>query len=338
LTPELAFYTQLFVILIADMIIGDPRRLPHPIRFIGALCTRFESVTRSELEFLPVRIQGVLTFLLVLGGAMLSLWICLRILGALSVVAATAGACIICYFCTAAGDLVKHSNTVRDYLDRGKPAQARNAVALMVGRDTEGLDESEISRACIESVAENMVDGITAPLFWALAASLLAPVSGCDYIVCAAFGFLGYKAVNTMDSMFGYKNERYIDFGRCAARVDDFCNFLPARISGFCLILAALVPGYDACMASRVFLRDRLKSGSPNSAHSEAAAAGALGVRLGGTSSYFGLTTEKPYLGDGLRVPAPNDITRTNRLVLISALAFYGAGFALHRLLVSGMI
>ena len=201
---------------------------------------------------------------------------------------------------------------------------------MMVGRDTGDLDEAEVSRACIESVSENLVDGITAPLFWALIASLAAPRLGLPAVICAAFGYGAYKAVNTMDSMYGYRNERYIEFGSCAARIDDGFNFLPARLSGVCVIAAALLPGYDARRAARVFRTDRLKSSSPNSAHTEAAVAGALGVRLGGPSSYFGKTTAKPYLGDGLRVAERADIPRTNRLVVASAALFYLLCFAVH--------
>lgn len=277
--------------------------------------------------------QGVCTFVLVIGTALASVWVLLRLLEAVSVYAGIIGAGIICYFCIAAGDLVRHSAKVQRSLEQGRLDDARKAVAMMVGRDTDGLDESEVSRACIESVAENLVDGITAPLFWSLAAALLAPLLGINYIICAAYGFIAYKAVNTMDSMFGYKNQSYIDFGTCAARVDDFCNFIPARLSGLCVIVAALAPGYDICQAKQVFLKDRLKSSSPNSAHTEAAAAGALGVRLGGTSSYFGEISVKPYLGDGLRGPEAEDIKRANLLILIATALFFLTGFTLHWLI-----
>ena len=320
------------------MLWGDPRLVPHPVRFIGFLCIRFESLTRAKFTLFSSRLQGIFTFLLVISVSVLSLWVFLRLCGAISVHARVAGACIICYFCTAAGDLVKHSTSVRKHLERGDIIKARQAVAMMVGRDTDELDAGDISRACIESVSENLVDGITAPVFWALICALTAPVSGVDPIVCAAFGFFAYKAVNTMDSMFGYKNKRYIDFGRCAAKVDDFCNFLPARMSGLCVIAAALFPGYNALRARQAFLEDRLKSSSPNAAHTEAAVAGALGIRLGGQSSYFGEPVVKPYLGDELHAAGPVDIKRVNRLVLISAVLFYLAGFVIHWILVTVFI
>lgn len=320
------------------MVCGDPRILPHPIRFIGFLCTRFELLTRARFDFFSPRLQGVSTFIFVMGTSLLTLWIFIRFLGSISIHAGVAGACMICYFCIAAGDLVKHSTKVWKSLEQGKVSQARKAVGMMVGRDTDNLDEEGISRACIESVSENLVDGITAPLFWALASALFAPLVGVDPIICAAFGFIAYKAVNTMDSMFGYKNERYLEFGSCAAVVDDICNFIPARISGICVMAAALFPGYDARQAKRVFFKDRLKSSSPNSAHTEAAVAGALGIRLGGESSYFGEHTFKPYLGDGLRPSKVRDIKRTNRLVLMSAVLFYLAGFVFHWIIATAFI
>ena len=158
--------------------------------------------------------------------------------------AALLGAFLVCFFCIAAGDLVAHSNKVYNYLNLGDVTGARQAVSLMVGRDTALLDDSEgIARACVESVCENMVDGITAPLFWAFIFSFAGFVLPFNPIICAAFGCMAYKAVNTMDSMYGYKNERYLEFGWFAARVDDISNIIPARISGLCLITAALFPG-----------------------------------------------------------------------------------------------
>ncbi len=153
-----------------------------------------------------------------------------------------------------------------------------------------------------------MVDGITAPLFFAILASCLAPVLDMSPISCSVVGAFLYKAVNTMDSMIAYKNEKYLKFGRVAARLDDAVNFFPARISGFCLIIAAFFLKLDYREAAKVFLRDRLKHSSPNAGHTEAATAGALGVRLGGPSIYFNKIVEKPYMGDSDIRPVPADI------------------------------
>jgi adenosylcobinamide-phosphate synthase len=195
-------------------------------------------------------------------------------------------------------------------------------VAKIVGRETAKLNREGVCRATIETVAENMVDGITAPLFYAILASCLAPVFDLSAISCSVVGAFLYKAVNTMDSMIAYKNEKYLKFGRAAARLDDAVNFIPARLSGLCLIVAAFFLKLDYRGAARVFLRDRLQHSSPNAGHTEAAAAGALGVRLGGPSIYFDKTVEKPYMGDSQREPVPADIKKTNRLVIAGAFIF----------------
>ncbi len=232
-------------------------------------------------------------------------------------------AVILLYTTIATRDLLHHSNAVYDQLHTGDSIEkARMAVSMIVGRDTSTLSQENISRACIETVAENMVDGVTAPLFFAVTASLFAPFVDLSPIVCAVLGAFLYKAVNTMDSMFGYKNEKYLKFGRCAAKLDDAANFLPSRISGLCVIVAAFLLKLDYREAARIFRRDRLNHSSPNSGHTEAATAGALGLRLGGPSSYFGNIVEKPYLGDNTREPVPGDIKKTNNLMLVGAAIF----------------
>ena len=192
----------------------------------------------------------------------------------------------------------------------------RQAVAMIVGRDTAALDRAGVIRATVETVAENMVDGVTAPLFFAVMGAIAAPLIGVSPIAAAALAALGYKAVNTMDSMFGYKNERYLTFGWAAARLDDVCNFIPARLSGLLLAAASSLLGLDWKNAFRIFFRDRLCHASPNSGHSEAAVAGALGVQLGGVSIYFGSPVAKPTMGEKTRELADTDILLTNRLML----------------------
>ena len=321
--PELIFYFQLLIVIAADYTWGDPRMLPHPVRLIGRLCDYFEGITRNNLGFVSMRIRGTVAFFLVLLTTMAGLTLFLYTLFLLGQTAALIGSMVICFFCIAAGDLVAHSNKVYEHLIAGNIIESRRAVSMMVGRDTESLAESEIARACVESVSENMVDGITAPLFWAFVGSFVGQIFQWDPIIGAAFGAMAYKAVNTMDSMFGYKNEKYIDFGWCAARIDDLVNFLPARLSGLCLIGAAYLIGLDGRGAVRVFMRDRLKSSSPNSGHSEAAAAGALSIELGGASSYFGTISVKDYIGQGLDRVEAKDIKRVNKLVLSGSLLFF---------------
>jgi adenosylcobinamide-phosphate synthase len=208
---------------------------------------------------------------------------------------------------------------------------------MIVGRDTKDLNREGVIRACIETVAENMVDGITAPLFYAVLASFAGPYMGLSPIAGSVFGAFLYKAINTMDSMIGYKNDKYLQFGRCAARLDDMVNFFPARISGLCMIPAAFLLKLDYREASRIFWRDRLAHASPNAGHTEAATAGALGLRLGGPSRYFGKIVEKPYLGDGVRLPQADDIIITHRLVLLGTLIFFLLLISI-RLLLAGVL
>ena len=196
----------------------------------------------------------------------------------------------------------------RPLTENNLPA-ARKAVAEIVGRDTENLDERGVIRAAVETIAENTSDGIiAAPL-------LFMAVGG------GALG-LWYKAVNTMDSMVGYKNEKYLFFGRAAAKFDDAVNFIPARLAGVFMALAAFIAGFDGKNAWSIFKRDRLNHKSPNSAHTEAACAGALHVRLGGDNYYFGQLVRKPTIGDGGRPVEPEDIKRANRLLSATAFLF----------------
>ena len=211
----------------------------------------------------------------------------------------------LCYQLLAARSLEKESMKVCRALKRHDTEQARRAVSMIVGRDTKSLDEAGITRAAVETVAENTSDGITAPFLFM---ALFGPVGGT---FC--------KAVNTMDSMVGYKNEKYLLFGRAAAKLDDAVNFLPARLTG-CLMAAAawLLPGCDGKHAWRIFVRDRKKHASPNSAHGEAACAGALHIRLAGDAWYFGKLHRKPFIGDDHRPIEPEDIRRANRLMFVS--------------------
>ena len=192
-----------------------------------------------------------------------------------------------------------------DALKRGDLEGARKAVSMIVGRDTQHLDETGVTKAAVETVAENTSDGVVAPL-------LFAAIGG------APLG-LAYKAVNTLDSMIGYKNDAYLHFGRFAARQDDLWNFLPARISGVAMVLAAYLLGFDGKNAARIFCRDRLCHKSPNSAHTEAACAGALDIQLAGDAYYFGVLHHKPTIGDPLRPVEAEDIPRAGRLMNAAA-------------------
>ncbi len=323
MAPELFFYVQLMFVLAADLLLGDPRWTIHPVRIIGRLCETYESFARRRMSRLNAKLQGGVSFLLVLASTAAGTALVLLLLGQVGWTAMMAGAVVITYFGIAAGDLLRHSRAVRLLLHDNDIAGARTAVGLMVGRDTTDLDAAEISRACVESVSENIVDGVTAPLFWAFVFSLLAGGFFAEPLIGGVFGLMGYKAVNTMDSMYGYKNERYLEFGFLPARIDDICNFIPARLTGICLVGAAFLVGFDGFGAARVFFADRLKSSSPNSGHAEAAVAGGLGIRLGGESRYFGEVHAKPEIGTGLPAAAADDIVRSNRLVVAGSLIFF---------------
>jgi adenosylcobinamide-phosphate synthase len=316
------FYLQLLAAIFLDALIGDPRWYPHPVRWIGRVCSISESVTRSMCNNLYV--AGLLTVVLVIALTVAVVAVILYTAAAISPIVEGIVGVILLYTTIAARDLLRHSTEVFVLLRDKKPLDnARMAVGKIVGRDTARLTEEGICRATIETVAENMVDGITAPLFFALLASCCAPIGTLSPISWAVFGAFLYKAINTMDSMIAYKNERYIKFGRVAAKLDDAVNFIPARLSGSCLIMAAFFLKLDYRKAAEVFLRDRLNHSSPNAGHTEAAAAGALGVQLGGPSLYFNEIVEKPFIGDAYSLPVPSDIQRTNILVIVGSLIFF---------------
>ena len=295
---------------VLDLIFGDPRQIYHPIRIIGNLIAVLEKGIRKVF---PKTSKGELAGGTVL--VVLVVLICTAVPAALLGLAAWIHPVVYwllasfwCWQILATKSLKTESMKVYAPLkERDLPA-ARRAVAMIVGRDTERLTEEGVAKAAVETVAENTSDGIVAPLIFL---ALGGP----------ALGFF-YKAVNTMDSMVGYKNERYLYFGRTAARLDDVLNFLPSRISAWLMILAAAILGMDGKNAKRIYLRDRKNHASPNSAQTEAVMAGALRVQLAGDAWYFGKLYKKPTIGDPFRAVEPEDIVRANRLMyLTSALA-----------------
>ena len=281
-----------------DTALGDPQGWPHLVRLYGALISQLEKWlypmgNKRLAGFLlvaAVLLAGTLppTALLILAWKVHPL--CYVLLSAL-----------LYWQCLAARSLQVESRQVYTALRGGTLPEARYAVSRIVGRDTDVLDEAGTARAAVETVAENISDGEIAPLFYM---ALLGAPGGCLY-----------KAVNTMDSMVGYRNARYADFGFCAARLDDALNYLPSRLSALLMIAAARLGGMDAKNAWRVWRRDRRKHASPNSAQTEAAAAGALGVRLAGDARYGGVWHKKEWIGDALRPIQPEDILRAHRLL-----------------------
>lgn len=293
-----------------DQLLGDPYFLPHPIRGIGWLITKTEKVLRSgkrqenspEREAVECRQGKILVVIVLLLTGMLA---ALILLGAYAVYPGlgVVTEAVMTYQILAARCLQVESSKVWKQLNAGSLEEARRAVSMIVGRDTEHLTEQGVVKAAIETVAENTSDGVIAPMLYT---ALGGPV----------FGFL-YKAVNTMDSMVGYKNEKYLHFGRTAAKLDDVVNFFPARISALLMIGTACISGksYDGKQAWRIWRRDNRKHASPNSAQTEAVCAGALGIQLAGDASYFGKLVKKPYIGEPTRAVEAEDIRRTNRLM-----------------------
>ena len=270
--------------LLLDLALGDPRWLPHPVVLIGRLINVLDTTLCRITSH--KRSAGILLLLITAGSAGAAAWVLIWGCRYIHPLACFLASACISYTCLAARSLHRESALVADALAAGNIAEARRRLSYIVGRDTTDLDESEIWRALIETVAENTSDGIIAPLFWL---TVTGPVGG-----------MVYKAVSTLDSMVGYCSERYLQFGWASARMDDLLNFIPARLTALLMILAAPLAGLSPQGALSVVLRDRLKHPSPNSGHPEAAAAGALGVRLGGPARYRGVASWKEYIGTPL--------------------------------------
>ena len=293
-----------------DLLIGDPYHLPHPVRMIGALIAWLEKqlFPGSAELIMPEgqqRRRGMLLVCIVLlvaaGTTLIVWWTAYRVHPVLGILLES----ILTYYTLALKCLKQESMKVYHCLVKQNIEGARIAVSMIVGRDTSVLTDVGIAKAAIETVAENSSDGVIAPLLYL---AIGGPVAG-----------MVYKAINTMDSMIGYKNERYLHFGRVAARLDDAANYLPARISAWFMIAASYFLGYNAKQAVQIYRRDRYQHASPNSAHTEAVCAGALGIQLAGDAVYFGKVVKKPFIGTATRAVAYQDIVRANALLYGSA-------------------
>lgn len=283
-----------------DCILGDPYSLPHPIRLIGKLIGALEGWVRKAFADNLVLGGFILALIVLLTStvAPLALLIlCYNINIWLGIVVES----ILCYYMLAARCLRNESMKVYRAFLENDTEKARNAVSMIVGRDTKPLDKNGIIRAAVETVAENTSDGVTAPM-------LFMGLGG------APLGFF-YKAANTMDSMIGYTSEKYLKIGRFAAKLDDVLNFIPSRLTALLMILSSGILNFDIRNAWKIWRRDRRNHASPNSAQTEAACAGALGVRLAGDAYYFGELHKKPFIGDAVREIENEDIRRANRLM-----------------------
>ena len=289
-----------------DLIIGDPYSFPHPVRFIGKLISFVErqiiKITSSDkglkiagffLWFITVAVTFGITYLVVN-------------LFKFNKIAYFIVNSILIYTTLATKCLKDESTKIYKVLKTGDLEKSRVQLSYIVGRDTENLDKEAILKAVIETVAENMSDGVIAPFFY-------AGLGG------APLAFL-YKAVNTMDSMFGYKNEKYIEFGYFPAKLDDVFNYIPARLSGYLITIASFILGLDYKNSLKIYKRDKNNHSSPNSAHPEAAVAGALNIQLGGANYYFGKLVEKPTIGDCKEKVSIDKVNDVNNILYCSAI------------------
>lgn len=300
---------------VLDLLIGDPHFIPHPVRLIGSLisfcdkrlnCDAGYNISEKKLNLIKYKRGMLLAFTVIFATFAISV-IIIAAAYSINLYAGVIAEAVMTWQILATKCLRVESMRVYDALRTDGVDAGRRAVSMIVGRDTSVLDAAGVTRAAVETIAENTSDGVIAPMLYT---AIGGPV----------LGFV-YKAVNTMDSMLGYKNDKYMYFGRFAARLDDVVNFIPARISAYLMIAAAFIGGrqFDGKNAYRIFKRDRFNHASPNSAQTESVCAGALRVQLAGDAVYFGKVVKKKYIGDGLREIEYEDIKRANRLMYITA-------------------
>jgi adenosylcobinamide-phosphate synthase len=306
-----------------DLALGDPRWLPHPVRLLGWLTARLEGLIRRFIHSGPgLRLAGVLLAVVVVGVGYGSTWLLLQGAMRLGPAAYHVADIIVIYTLLCTRSLDQEARQVHAALVRQNIAGARHWLSRIVGRDTQDLSPSEVARGAVETVAENLVDGIISPLVFILIGG--APLG------------MAFKAVSTLDSMVGYRDERYRHLGWASARLDDIANWIPARLAGWVIIpLAARLTGFRMRDSWRVVLRDSRSHSSPNSGWSEAAFAGALGIQVGGTNYYFGRPVFKPTIGDGTEVIAPGHIIGAIRIMYTSSVLALLLGSAL-RLIIQG--
>ena len=300
---------------VLDLLIGDPHFIPHPVRLIGSLisfldnrlnCDAGCNISEKKLNLIKYKRGMLLVFTVIFATFAMSVIIIVAAYS-INLYAGVIAEAVMTWQILATKCLRVESMRVYDALRTDGVDAGRRAVSMIVGRDTSVLDAAGVTRAAVETIAENTSDGVIAPMLYT---AIGGPV----------LGFV-YKAVNTMDSMLGYKNDKYMYFGRFAARLDDVVNFIPARISAYLMIAAAFIGGrqFDGKNAYHIFKRDRFNHASPNSAQTESVCAGALRVQLAGDAVYFGKLVKKKYIGDALREIEYEDIKRANRLMYITA-------------------
>ena len=308
-----------------DMLLGDPSGFPHPVRGIGWLIIRLEELLKPKGKN-PVtqRILGAVLTVITITVTVLVTWAILHFATRIHPFLGLAFNVLIAYMVLATNCLGSEAEQVRLFLKRGDLEGARKQVSMLVSRDTEHLDESGVARAAVETVAENFSDGVVAPLFWLVIGG--APLA------------MAYKAVNTLDSMVGYKNEDYFYFGWFSARLDDWVNWIPARFSALFVILGAGIMNMHPRRSLEIVKRDHGNHSSPNSGWPESAFAGALGIQMGGKSRYFGMETLKPTIGDPIEPIVAETIRKTTGLMYVSSLCALALLVGAYGLIVHGLL
>ena len=297
---RLIFFIKIWIAYVLDLIFGDPQNVVHPVQVIGKIISAGEKVLlRKKYKFLAGAVLNIFTVSI----TYTSMYLISR-----SVKISVFFMIIeiyLMYTIFSINSLAREGNRVYRILKEGDIEKARKDLSYLVSRDTEMMDEKMIIRSTMETISENTVDGIVAPMFYMFLGGM--PLA------------MAYKAINTLDSMVGYKNEKYMDFGKFSAKVDDAANFIPARITGILIVLASMILGYNYKNSLKIFLRDRKNHSSPNSAHSEASVAGALGVQFGGKVSYFGKEINKPTIGDKIKDFELEDIRKNIRIMYVTS-------------------
>ena len=297
---------SLYIGYITDLIIGDPYSFPHPVKYIGKLIKVVEnSVRKTAKTDKGLKIGGFFLWFVTVGTTFAVTYLVMRLARFNTVVYVIINSIVI-YTTLATKCLKDEAKKIYEVLKTGDLQKSRTQLSYIVGRDTANLDEKEIIRATVETVAENTVDGLIAPLFYAFIGG--APLA------------MAYKAINTLDSTVGYKNEKYLHIGFASAKIDDIANYIPSRISVILFTIGNFFLGNDYKNCFKIAIRDRKNHKSPNCAFSEGAVAGALGIQLGGTNVYFGEVVYKPTIGDKTREIEVEDIARTNKILYATSL------------------
>ena len=301
---KLTLVIKIWIAYILDLIFGDPQNIIHPVQIIGKIISLGEKIllkekSGSRYKFFAGIILNIFVVSITYGLTCL-IYKSSKISGVFTLIEI-----YLMYTVFSVNSLAREGNRVYNILKEGNIEKARKDLSYLVSRDTETMDEKMIIRSTMETISENTVDGIVAPMFYMFLGGL--PLA------------MTYKAINTLDSMVGYKNEKYMDFGKFSAKIDDVANFIPARITGVLIVAASMILRYNYKNSLKIFIRDRKNHSSPNSAHAEAGVAGALGVQFGGRVSYFGKEVDKPVIGDKIKDFELEDIKKNIKIMYVAS-------------------